>query len=89
MRVNADPLAYRKNIVSDAGTGMLRQQRYGHPGEVYRCPAHSGSDCGMCGGTGYRSVCNLTACHEHGCAGRGCSSTEAAFIAQQRDTQAK
>lgn len=55
------------NQVPDAGAGMLNNQKHGRPGEVYRCPKHSGVDCAMCGGGGYRAVCNLTACHEHGC----------------------
>lgn len=85
MRVNTHPIEdYYKSVVPDAGTGMLHEQRYGHPGEVYPCPRHSGNDCSMCGGAGYRSVCNLTDCHEHGCEGRGCSSTKEQFESQQR-----
>lgn len=85
MRVNSNPIAeYYKTVVPDAGTGMMCEQRYGHPGEVYPCPRHSGSKCSMCGGTGYRSVCDRTACHEHGCGGFGCDSTKEAFDIQLR-----
>lgn len=86
MRVNTNPIdEYYKTVVPDAGTGMMREQRYGHPGEAYPCPRHSGSNCSMCGGTGYRSVCDRTACHEHGCDGSGCcSSTKERFDIQQR-----
>ena len=69
--------------VPDAGTGHLRVQRYGKPGEVYRCPQHARGDCSMCGGSGYRSVCNRTECHEHGCAFGTCGSTKAHFDAQE------
>ena len=69
--------------VPDAGN----PRRHGKPGEVYRCPrsgwAECGDDCGMCGGSGYRSVCNRTACHEHGCSFGTCGSTKAEFDAQQ------
>lgn len=85
MRVNTNPIdEYYQSVVPDAGTGMMRVQRYGHPGEVYPCPRHSGSNCSMCGGTGYRSVCDRTACHEHGCNSDGCGSTKERFEAQQR-----
>lgn len=76
-------------IVPDAGTGMLniRSQKFGVPGEVYRCPSHSARDCGMCGGTGFRSVCDSTRCHEYGCTG-GCSRSEEDFrIQQSRSTR--
>jgi hypothetical protein len=72
------------NQVPDAGTGMMNRQRYGAPGEVYHCPRHSGPDCDMCGGSGYRSVCNRTACHENGCSLGLCGSTQAEFDAQER-----
>ncbi len=70
--------------IPDAGTGMMNRQRYGSPGEIYRCPRHSGPNCSMCGGSGYRSVCNRTACHEHGCSLGSCGSTKAEFDAQER-----
>ncbi|MBD1553848.1 hypothetical protein [Pseudomonas typographi] len=71
--------------VLDAGTGMLpgRLQRYGREFEVYRCPDHRNDDCGMCGGTGFRQICNQTACHENGCQGH-CSRTADDFRAQQK-----
>ena len=69
--------------VPDAGTGHLHTQRYGMSGEIYRCPQHRSGDCGMCGGTGYRSVCNLTECHEHGCSFGSCGSSKALFDAQE------
>lgn len=71
--------------VPDAGTGMLRpsRQKWGSPWEVYPCPSHAGAGCSMCGGTGYRSVCNSTACHEHGCQGGGCSSSAEMYRSQQ------
>lgn len=85
MRVNTNPIdEYYKKVVPDAGTGMMREQRYGHPGEVYPCPRHSGAGCGMCGGSGYRSVCERTDCHEHGCSFGACGSTKAEFDIQQR-----
>lgn len=84
MRVNHDHLSeYLNSVVPDAGTGMLDHQRHGNPGEVYRCPRHSGRNCSMCGGSGYRMVCNRTACHEHGCSFGSCGSTKADFDAQQ------
>lgn len=72
------------SLVLDAGTGMLnrRAQKFGAPGEVYRCPAHSSGDCGMCGGTGFRNVCDSTHCHEYGCQG-GCSRSREDFLIQQ------
>ncbi len=70
-------------VVPDAGTGGLNAQRYGNTGEVYRCPQHASGDCSMCGGTGYRSVCNRTECHEHGCSFGYCGSTKAQFDAQE------
>lgn len=75
--------------VLDAGTGMLpmRQQKYGVEGEIYRCPAHAGSGCSSCGGTGYRAVCNTTGCHEYGCTG-GCSRSPEDFKLQKlRDSK--
>ena len=69
--------------VPDAGTCHLRVQRYGKTGEVYPCPQHAGADCSMCGGSGYRSVCNRTACHEHGCSLGSCGSTKTRFDAQE------
>jgi len=71
--------------VPDAGVGMLlpRRQKWGVPGESYPCPSHSGANCSMCGGTGYRSVCNSTACHEHGCQDGGCSSSAERYRSQQ------
>lgn len=70
--------------VLDAGTGMLpvSMQKYGPEFEVYRCPNHRIGDCGLCGGTGFRQICNQTACHEHGCQG-GCSRTAEDFRIQQ------
>ncbi len=52
-------------------------------GEVYKCPRHADPECEMCGGGGYRSVCNKTACHEYGCQGGSCSSDKDAFEIQQ------
>jgi hypothetical protein len=62
-------------IVPDAGDGMAPAflVKHGEPGEVYRCPQHMGADCAMCGGGGFRAICNKTACHEYGCQGSGCS----------------
>lgn len=73
--------------VPDAGAGMLpvRLQKHGAPGEVYRCPSHSGSHCSLCGGSGYRSICNQTACHEHGCQAKGCARSVEDFERQQRN----
>lgn len=71
------------NAIPDAGTGHLLTQRYGKPGEIYRCPQHASGDCGMCGGTGYRSVCNRTECHEHGCTFGSCDSSKALFDSQE------
>ena len=71
-------------IVPDAGTGGMQVQRYGEVGEVYRCPRHFGIECANCGGSGYRSVCNLTECHENGCSFGTCGSTKAQFDIQQR-----
>lgn len=73
-----------RSEVPDAGTGMMIRLCYGSPGEVYPCPRHTGAGCGLCGGTGYRSVCNRTACHEHGCSMGSCGSTKAEFEAQER-----
>lgn len=80
MIVNSTPAA---KTFPDAGTGHLHVQRYGKTGEVYRCPQHARGDCSMCGGSGYRSVCNRTECHEHGCAFGTCGSTKAHFDAQE------
>lgn len=74
---------YCASIVPDAGAGHLAQQPHGHPGEVYRCPSHSGSACELCGGTGYRAVCNSTACHEHGCQAGSCGRSEDDFLRYQ------
>lgn len=72
-------------IMPDAGTGMLRLrlQKHGVPGEVYRCPSHSGSNCCLCGGSGYRAICDQKACHEHGCQASGCSRSAQDFILQE------
>lgn len=70
--------------VPDAGTGLLVRQSYGFPGQIYQCPKHSGKDCGLCGGSGYRTVCNRTACHEGGCSFHNCASTKQDFEIQQR-----
>lgn len=69
--------------VPDAGTGMSGRQRYGVPGEIYRCPEHTGQNCDMCGGNGFRSVCNKTTCHDHGCAFGTCVATRVEFDAQE------
>lgn len=62
-------------IVPDAGDGMAPAflVKHGEPAEVYRCPQHTDADCAMCGGGGFRAICNKTACHEYGCQGDGCS----------------
>lgn len=87
MRVNnsdwSERLNYLGAIVPDAGTGMLNVQQFGHPGEVYNCPRHTGKNCSMCGGSGYRNVCDKTDCHENGCNGEGCTSSKADFDRQQ------
>ena len=74
---------YCSSTVPDAGVGHLIRQPHGHPGEVYRCPAHAGTDCELCGGTGYRSVCDITACHEHGCQFGACGRTQEDFLSRQ------
>lgn len=74
---------YRLSVVPDAGAGHLVRQPHGHPGEVYRCPSHSGSDCNLCGGTGYRAVCDVTVCHEYGCQTGSCGRTESDYQRQQ------
>lgn len=75
-------------VVPDAGTGMLplSAQKFGRWGEIHQCHAHTGSNCSTCGGTGYRSICNRTDCHEHGCQGGACSSTKEQFAAQQSNS---
>lgn len=75
-------------VVPDAGTGMLplSDQKWGRWGETHQCHAHTGSTCSTCGGTGYRSICNRTDCHEHGCQGGACSSTKEQFAAQQSNS---
>ena len=73
--------------VPDAGTGMLDRQSYGAPGQIYKCPRHRGDECSLCGGSGYRAVCNRTACHEHGCSFHNCASTKHDFEIQQRRLQ--
>lgn len=79
---------YSSSTVPDAGTGHMVRQRFGKPDEVYRCPDHSGPECEMCGGAGYRAVCDLTACHEHGCQGDSCCRSEDDFMREQRVTSA-
>lgn len=64
------------DIVPDAGGAHLALQPHGHPGEIYRCPEHAKSGCGLCGGSGYRSVCDLTVCHEYGCQNGACGRIE-------------
>jgi hypothetical protein len=70
---------YRSSIVPDAGAGHLVRQPHGHPGEVYRCPSHTGPACELCGGAGYRAVCDSTACHEYGCQSGTCGRSEDDF----------
>jgi len=81
MTVNVGTVGH---VVPDAGTGMLNRQKHGQDGEVYPCPKHSGEGCSLCGGSGYRTVCNRAACHEHGCSFNNCGSTKSAFDIQQR-----
>lgn len=75
---------YCESVVPDAGAGHLVRQPHGHPGEVYRCPAHSGTTCALYGGTGYRAVCNSTACNEYGCQSGTCGRSEDDFLRSQR-----
>jgi hypothetical protein len=75
---------YRSRTVPDAGAGHLVRQPHGHPGEVYRCPTHAGTGCEVCGGTGYRAVCDATMCHEYGCQTGTCSRTEDDYQRGQR-----
>jgi len=77
---------YRASIVPDAGGGHLVRQPHGHPGEVYRCPAHTGTACELCGGSGYRAVCDSTACHEYGCQSGTCGRSEDDFLRGQPNT---
>lgn len=77
---------YRESVVPDAGAGHLLRQPHGHPGEVYPCPQHAGSGCALCGGTGYRAVCDSTACHEYGCQNGSCSRTQADHLQQHPST---
>lgn len=87
-RVASGELQHARNgLCPDAGTGLMRKQRYGHPGEVYPCPRHSGAGCSMCGGSGYRSVCDRAGCDEHGCSFGSCGSTKEAFDAQERQRE--
>lgn len=73
--------AYRTSIVPDAGAAHLPHQPHGNPGEVYPCPSHSGASCALCGGSGYRAVCNLTACHEYGCQDGTCGRPASDYLA--------
>lgn len=77
---------YSASVVPDAGASQLRHQPHGHPNEVYECPQHSGASCGFCGGSGYRAVCNSTACHEYGCQNGTCARTEADFLGSHRSS---
>lgn len=80
MTVNVGTIGH----VPDAGTGLMLKQAHGPESHIYKCPKHSGADCSMCGGSGYRIICNRTACHEHGCSFHNCGSTKQAFDIQQR-----
>lgn len=72
-------------LVPDAGDGMFgAHEKWRRPWEVYSCPYHREGDCGMCGGTGFRKVCNLTACWEHGCQGAACRASADEYALQQR-----
>jgi hypothetical protein len=60
------------SIIDDAGSRLR-----GVPGEIKTCPRaphHHRDDCTLCGGTGKRRICNLTACHEYGCQGSACDA---------------
>jgi hypothetical protein len=72
--------------VPDAGCGMLHPKlhKWGSEFEVYPCPDHRGSGCSMCGGGGFRAVCNDTNCHEHGCDTGGCARTADDFRRQAK-----
>lgn len=61
-------------LVTDAGTEHLPQPLVGQHGEVKPCPSQhaAGEDCELCGGTGFRRVCNMGECHEYGCIGTFC-----------------
>jgi len=48
--------------IQDAGSHHI-----GRLGEVVTCTHCRTSGCDMCGGTGYRKICDHTVCHEHGC----------------------
>lgn len=74
---------YLKSTVPDAGTGMMTHQTHGHPFEVYPCPQHTRVDCGMCGGSGFRAVCNKTACHEDGCQDGSCARSKDDYQKQE------
>jgi len=87
--ISEDMARYRDGIVPDAGAGLLVRQPHGNPGEVYRCPEHSGTACELCGGTGYRSVCNQTVCHEYGCQFGTCSRSENDFLIERRSSDPK
>lgn len=66
------------NAVQDAGG-----TRTGQAGEVFRC-THCRTGCDYCGGTGFRSVCNKTVCHEYGCSHGTCVATRQEFEAWER-----
>ena len=46
----------------DAGSDHI-----GRSGEIVSCTRCRTRGCDMCGGTGYRRVCHVPACYEHGC----------------------
>lgn len=66
------------SAVQDAGG-----TRTGQVGEVFRC-THCRAGCDYCGGTGFRSVCNKTVCHEYGCSHGTCVATRQEFEAWER-----
>lgn len=67
---------YCASSATDAGAAHLSHEPHGRQGEVYACPRHVGASCELCGGSGYRAVCNLTACHEYGCQQGTCGRIE-------------
>ncbi len=72
-------------LMPDAGVGMLGpREKWRRPWEIYPCPDHRKGDCGMCGGSGFRKACNLTACHEHGCQGTSCDASADEYAVQQK-----
>jgi len=75
---------YNAKVGPDAGTGHMVSQRQGNPGEVYRCPEHAGVECELCGGSGYRAVCDSTACHEYGCQSGSCGRSEDDYLLGKR-----